>query len=140
MSSRATHFIAASARDDALRRLRNVQRLVVVAGIGLAAGFAVLAHAATPQYQKRRATEVSLAVPGLRATPPARVHKRHHKPKRHRVPAAVAVAPVTQAPAPVQSAPPPAPTPPPAAPVQIQPPPAAPAPTPQPPVVTSGGS
>lgn len=140
MNSRATHFVAASARDDALRRLRNVQRLAVVAGIGLAAGFAVLAHAATPPYQKRRAAEVALAVPGLRATPPARAHKRHHHHK-HRVPAAVASAPVTPAPAPVQSSPPPpAPTPPPAAPVQIQPPPAAPAPTPQPPVVTSGGS
>lgn len=139
MDSRPTHFLAASARDDALRRLRNVRRLVVVAGVGMAAGFAVLAQASTPPYQKHRAAEVALAVPGLKATPPARAHKRHHH--KHHVPAAVASAPVTPAPAPVQSAPPPAPVAPaPAVPAPIQPPPAAPAPTPQPPVVASGGS
>jgi hypothetical protein len=138
MHPRTTHFIAASARDAALRRLRHVQRLVAVTAVALAAGFVALAQATTPAYQKHRAATVALATPDLRASPPA--HRRRHRRTHHRTQhpkAAVASAPVTPAQPPVQSAPPP---PAPAAPAQIQPPPAAPAPTPQPPVATSGGS
>src|SRR5947199_10605808 len=83
----------AFARDAALRRLTVVKRFVVVLTLALAAGFAVLAHGATPPYQKHRHAVVVAAAsaqPKASAAKPHRRHKRHH---RHHAAATSAVAP-----------------------------------------------
>jgi hypothetical protein len=140
MQSDATPRLTAPARDAALRRLRGFQKLVLVAALALAAGFAVLAQAATPPYQKHRATEVTLAAPARHGTHHARRHRRHHR-HHHAAAAAPSSAPAPSAPSSAPAAPAPAPVPAPAAPAPVQPAPApAPAPTQRPPAATSGGS
>jgi hypothetical protein len=119
MDDGATKIVTASARDSALRRLRRLQRAAVVGGVAMAAGFAVLAHAATPPYQKRRAAEVTLVAPARHQARRVHTHHPHHHHHRVSIPPAAAPAP---------------------APARVQPPPAAPAPTRRPPVATSGGS
>jgi hypothetical protein len=140
------YLMSARARDAALRRLRRIELSVALLGLALAAGFAVLAHAATTPHQKQRATLVAEAPVRTRGT---RVHHRHHRsrPRHHAATAKAATAPATPAPAtpapspavPPAVAQPPAPAPRPA-PAQVQPPPAPPVQTYQPPVATSGGS
>jgi hypothetical protein len=115
----------ATSRDRALRRLRGLRWFVAALTLALVAGFAVLAYAATPPYQKKRHVEVA-----LRSTPGSTTTKTHHRRQhRHHRRHQAQAAPVAPAP----SAPQPAP-------VQPQPPAAAPTPTPQPPVTRSGGS
>ena len=124
-------------RDRALRRLRGARWLVAALTLALSAGFAVLAHGATPPYQKQRHQVVALRDTGAAGTTQHRRHHRHHRRRAQtqtQVPAAPSSAtatpstPVAPQPAPVQPQP------------QPQAPVAPPAPAPAPPVTTSGGS
>jgi hypothetical protein len=120
---------SAGRRDAALARLRRVRWIVATGAVGLAAGFSVLAHAATPGYQKRRHAIVTAASGTPVGHSTVSHHRRRHHRRRHAVatgapsgprasaapqtsPAASAPAPAPSAPAPVQPAPAPAPAPP----------------------------